>query len=339
VVAKKLKVSVMGGGAWGAALSQLCASAGHEVRMWVYEPEVAEAVNRDHENPDYLPGVKLDPGIRAHNDMEEALQEADLVLVVTPSHFVRKVMSKAAEYVPRDAILVTAAKGIEDDTLLTMSGVLEEVMPAEVSRRLVALSGPSFAKEVAAGVPTAVVCACRDIRVAERVQHALSTDTFRIYSQTDVIGVELGGAVKNPIAIAVGIIDGMGLGHNARAALITRGLAEIARLGVKMGANPMTFAGLAGLGDLVLTCTGDLSRNRQVGLRIGKGETLSHIMKNRKSVAEGVRNAATVYKLSQKMEVTMPVIEQVHLVLYAEKAPAMAVKDLMTRRLKSEIGL
>lgn len=334
-----MKVSVIGGGAWGTALAQLASSNRHEVTMWVYEPEVAEDINRNHRNQLFLPDVPLSPEIRAKNDMAEVLEGADMVISVVPSHLVRGVMEEAAPHIPEDAILVTASKGIEDDTLLTMTGVIEEVVAPQVSRRLVALSGPSFAKEVARGVPTVVVSACRDIRVAEKVQHALSTDYFRIYSQTDVVGVELGGAVKNPIAIAVGVADGMGLGLNTRAAIITRGLAEIARLGVKMGANPMTFAGLAGMGDLVLTCTGDLSRNRQVGLKIGQGKKISEILAETRSVAEGVKNAATVYKLSQKMEVSMPIIEQIHLILYADKSPKMAVIDLMTRRLKSEIGL
>ncbi len=334
-----MKVCVIGGGAWGTALAQLSAANGHEVNMWVYEPEVAASIRDRHENPEFLPGVALTESVFATTDMEEALSEAQMVISVSPSHVVRKVMSDASAYIPRDAFLVSASKGIEKDSLLTMTGVIQEVVPADVSRNIVALSGPSFAKEVAAGVPTAVAAASYDIRVAEEVQHALSNDSFRIYSQTDVIGVELGGAVKNPVAIAVGIADGMDLGLNTRAAIITRGLAEIARLGVRMGANPMTFAGLAGLGDLVLTCTGDLSRNRQVGLKIGQGMTLNEILDRTKSVAEGVKNAVTVYRLSQKMEVTMPIVEQIHLVLYAEKSPKMAVKDLMTRKLKSEIGL
>ncbi len=334
-----MKVSVLGGGAWGTALAELSAKNDHAVKMWVYEPEVAQAIGTRHENPLFLPDVPLSPKIMATTSMEEALDSAELILSVVPSHLVREIMTEASPYMPRDAILVTASKGIEDDTLLTMTGVIEETVPAEIHRRLTAISGPSFAKEVARGVPTAVVAACHDVRVAEEVQHALSTDTFRIYSQTDVIGVELGGAVKNPIAIAVGCADGMGLGLNSRAAIITRGLAEIARLGVRMGANPMTFAGLAGLGDLILTCTGDLSRNRQVGLNIGRGMTLKEILEGQRSVAEGVKNAVTVYKLSQKLEVSMPIIEQIYLVLYAEKSPKMAVTDLMTRRLKSEIGL
>jgi glycerol-3-phosphate dehydrogenase (NAD(P)+) len=334
-----MKVSVIGGGAWGTALANLSSDNNHQVKVWVFEPEVAQAINDQHENSVYLPGVPVREDIYATNDMEEALSGAELVISVLPSHVVREVISRAAPHIPKGAILATASKGIEDETLLTMSGVIEDVAPPEVHRRLVALSGPSFAKEVAAGEPTVIVSACRDIRVAEDVQVALSNDNFRIYSQTDVIGVEIGGAVKNPIAIAVGITDGMGLGTNTRAAIITRGLAEIARLGVRMGANPMTFAGLAGLGDLVLTCTGDLSRNRQVGLKIGQGMTLKEILAEMKSVAEGVRNAVTVYKLSQKMEVSMPIIEQIYLMLYADKAPKMAVKDLMTRRLKSEIGL
>lgn len=334
-----MKIAVIGGGAWGTALAQLCAGNQHQVKLWAHEPEVAQAVREKHENPMFLPGVPLSPEIQAGTDFGAMLSDAELAISVMPSHVVRQVLTEAAPHLKREAILVTASKGIEDETLLTMSQVLEEVLPAEIGRRVVALSGPSFAREVAMGVPTAVVSACRDVRVAEEVQYALATDTFRIYSQTDVMGVELAGAVKNPIAIAVGIVDGMGLGLNARAAVITRGLAEMARLGVRMGANPMTFAGLAGMGDLVLTCTGDLSRNRQVGLKIGQGLKLKDVLAEMKSVAEGVKNAATVYKLSQKMEVSMPIIEQVHLMLYADKSPKMAVKDLMTRRLTSEIGL
>lgn len=334
-----MKVCVIGGGAWGTALADVAAKNSHDVTMWVFEAEVAASIREQHVNEEYLPGVTLDESISATNDMEEALSGAEMVISVSPSHVVREVMSNAAPYISHDAFLVSASKGIEKDSLLTMTGVIQEVVPPEVSRNIVALSGPSFAKEVVAGTPTAVAAASHDLRVAEEVQTALSNDYFRIYSQSDVIGVELGGAVKNPVAIAVGIADGMGLGLNTRAAIITRGLAEIARLGVRMGANPMTFAGLAGLGDLVLTCTGDLSRNRQVGLKIGQGMTLNDILDHTKSVAEGVKNAVTVYKLSQKMEVTMPIVEQIHLVLYAEKSPKMAVKDLMTRRLKSEIGL
>jgi glycerol-3-phosphate dehydrogenase (NAD(P)+) len=334
-----MKVAVLGGGAWGTALAQLAASNRHEVRLWVFEPEVVETINRSHENPVYLPDVPLAPEIRAYGDMAEALVGAEMVLLVVPSHVVRKVITEASDHIPRCAILVTASKGIEDETLMTMSQVVEETAPAEVARHVVALSGPSFAKEVARGVPTAVAAACRDLRVAEKVQYALSNDVFRIYSQSDVIGVELGGAVKNPIAIAVGISDGMGLGLNTRAAIITRGLAEIARLGVKMGANPMTIAGLAGMGDLVLTCTGDLSRNRQVGLQIGRGKKVGEVLAGMKGVAEGVKNAATVFKLSQKMEITMPIIEQIYLLLYADKSPKLAVADLMQRRLRSEIGL
>jgi len=334
-----MKVSVIGGGAWGTALAQVSAGNKHRTRLWAYEPEVVRDIREKRENTVYLPGVPVDPSIMPTNSMEEALGEAELVISVVPSHLVRKVISAAAPYIPKGAILATATKGIEDETLLPMTGVIEEVTPPELHRRLAALSGPSFAREVALGVPTALVSACHDIRVAEEVQYALSSDSFRIYSQTDVMGVELAGAVKNPMAIAVGIADGMNLGLNTRAAIITRGLAEMARLGVRMGANPMTFAGLAGLGDLVLTCTGDLSRNRQVGLKIGRGMTLKEILAEMKSVAEGVKNAATVYKLAQKQEVSMPMIEQIYLVLYADKSPKMAVKDLMTRRLRSEIGL
>jgi glycerol-3-phosphate dehydrogenase (NAD(P)+) len=334
-----MRITVIGAGAWGTALAQLAVSNQHAVRLWAFEPEVAAAINERHQNAVYLPGVPLDPAILATSDLAQALDGAEMVLNVVPSHLVRRVLTLAAPHLPKGAILVTAAKGIEDDSLLTMSGVIEEVVPAEIHRRVVALSGPSFAREVAQGVPTVVVAACRDLRVAEEVQRALSNDNFRIYSQTDVIGVELAGAIKNPIALAVGAVDGMGLGLNARAALITRGLAEMARLGVRMGANPMTFAGLAGVGDLILTCTGDLSRNRTVGFQIGQGKKLCDILAEMKCVAEGVKNAVTVYKLAQKLEVGMPIIEQIYLVLYAEKSLKLAVHDLMTRRLNREIGL
>ena len=333
-----MKIAVIGAGGWGTALAKLLAEKeGNAVTIWAHEPEVAEAIRTRRENPIYLQGVRLPQSLQATTEMDDAVPGRELALLVAPSHFMRAVLHQAALHFSPSTLVASAAKGIEDKTLLTMSGVMAEVLPPEIAGRMVAVSGPSFAREVAQAMPTVVSAASRDLKAAEAVQLALATDYFRVYTTNDVIGVELGGAVKNVIAIAAGISDGMGFGTNTRAALITRGLAEIARLGVKMGANPMTFAGPAGLGDLVLTCTGDLSRNRQVGLAIGRGKKLKEILAEMKMVAEGVKNAETVFKLSQKMEVEMPITEQVYLMLYADKSPALALATLMGRKLKSEV--
>ena len=332
-----MKVGVIGAGSWGTALAKLLAEKNYPVTLWAYEPEVAEAVNTRHENPVYHPGIRLPENLTATTDLAAAAAEQELALFVVPSHFMREVLTQAAPHLSPNVLAASAAKGIENETFLTMSGVMAEALPDHIASRMVAVSGPSFAREVIQGMPTAVSAASRDPLAADAVQQALATDYFRVYTSNDVIGVELGGAVKNVIAIAAGISDGMGFGTNTRAALITRGLVEIARLGVKMGANPMTFAGLAGMGDLVLTCTGDLSRNRQVGLAIGQGKKLKEILAEMKQVAEGVKNAETVYKLSQKVGVEMPITEQVYLILYADKTPAIALATLMGRKLKSEI--
>jgi glycerol-3-phosphate dehydrogenase (NAD(P)+) len=334
-----MKVAVIGAGNWGTALAKLLAEKDFSVILWAREPQVAEAIRARHENPSFLQGVQLPETLDATADLAEAVTGRDFVLFVAPSHFMREVMQQAAPHLAPDALVASAAKGIENNTLLTMSGVMAEVFPPEIAGRLVVVSGPSFAREVALKMPTAISAASRDPKAAETVQLALATDYLRVYTTNDVIGVELSGAVKNVIAIAAGISDGMGFGTNTRAALITRGLAEIARLGVKMGANLMTFAGLTGLGDLVLTCTGDLSRNRQVGLALGRGKKLKEVLAEMTMVAEGVKNAEAVYQLSQKMQVEMPITEQVYLMLYADKAPALALATLMGRRLKSETNL
>jgi glycerol-3-phosphate dehydrogenase (NAD(P)+) len=331
-----MKVAVIGAGNWGTALAKLLAEKDYAVTLWAHEPEVVEGIRVRRQNPSYLQGVQLPETLSATLDMAEAVAGRELVLFVAPSHVMRRVMQSAAPHLAPGALVASAAKGIENETLLTMSGVAAQVFPPAVAGRLVAVSGPSFAREVALKMPTAISAASRDQTAAEAVQQALATDYLRVYTTNDVIGVELGGAVKNVIAIAAGISDGMGFGTNSRAALITRGLVEIARLGVKLGANPMTFAGLAGLGDLVLTCTGDLSRNRQVGLALGRGKKLKDILAEMTMVAEGVKNAEAVYQLSQKMQVEMPITEQVYLILYADKAPAVALATLMGRKLKSE---
>lgn len=329
------RIGVVGSGAWGTALGVLLARKGHEVRMWCHEAEVAEAVRHRRTNP-YLPDVHLPDGLEAEVDMRQAVSEADLVLSVTPSQFVRSVMANAAEHIPRDALLVSASKGIELGTLLRMDQVLSEVLPAPIMDGFAAISGPSFANEVAAGEPTAVVVAARSEEVARRVQDVFQTPQFRVYTNTDVVGVELGGAVKNVIALAAGVTAGLGFGHNAMAALITRGLAEIARLGSALGAERATFSGLAGMGDLVLTCTGSVSRNRTVGYRLGKGETLEEILGDMSAVAEGVRTSEAVYELARRHGVEMPITEEVYAILHHGKSPSEALSSLMRREPKPE---
>src|SRR6476469_3539280 len=280
-----MRCAVVGAGAWGTALADLLARNGHEVRLWAREPEVIESVNAHHENAVFLAGAKLDHGVVAVADLASACRGAALVLFATPSHVLRAIARAAAPAIEPTATIVVATKGVERDTLAVMSDVRAEQFP---KHSVVALSGPSFAAEVAARQPTAVVAASTDDGAAATVQRALSGDEFRVYTHDDVIGVELAGALKNVIAVATGIAEGLGMGFNARAALITRGLAEMTRLGVKMGASPLTFAGLAGMGDLVLTCTGALSRNRSLGVEIARGASLEDALAKRQTVAEGV---------------------------------------------------
>jgi len=333
---EKVAVTVVGAGAWGTALALHLARAGHQVRIWAFEPEVAQAINQDHQNPVFLPGVDLPPGLSASHRLEEALTGAQLVVLVMPSHVFRNVLQEAAPHLPAQAILVTCSKGIEQHTGYTMVEVAEDVLPKGFQRRLCCLSGPSFAKEVAAGQPTAVTVAGRDPLLAQKVQRYFSTSSFRVYTSPDLVGVELGGAIKNPLAIAAGMVAGLGLGHNTVAALITRGLAEMMRLSQAKGGQLATCAGLSGLGDLVLTCTGDLSRNRTVGYRLGKGETIEQITSSMKTVAEGVHNTKTILELARRFQVEMPIIQAVYEVIYQGKPPLKALQELMSRGLKPE---
>jgi glycerol-3-phosphate dehydrogenase (NAD(P)+) len=326
--------AVVGGGAWGSALAWLLAEKGREVRLWVRDPELAVAIEERRENPRYLAGAALGEGLHATADLTAAVSEVDLVVSALPSHAVRSVLSGASDHVAAEAIVVSASKGIEEDTLLRMTEVLGEVLGG--AERLAVLSGPSFAAEVCRGVPTAVTMAASDAGVAETARAAFFTPRFRVYTSDDVIGVELGGAVKNVVAIATGIADGLRYGHNARAALITRGLAEISRLGLALGGRRLTFMGLAGLGDLVLTCTGDLSRNRTVGFRLGRGESLEAILGSTRQVAEGVRSTRSVRDLAARIGVEMPIVEQVYEMLYHGKSPEIVVEELMTRESKPE---
>lgn len=332
-----LSVGVIGSGAWGTALGQLMADNGAEVIAWAYEPEVVEEINVEHENRTFLPGVTLPPSYRATGDLEEAIRGRDLILVVVPSHVLRGVMTQVTTKLPKDVPVVTATKGIENESLKLMSEVLEEVLPDAIHSGLAYLSGPSFAKEVAQKLPTAVSIAARDARLADRVQEMMATPYFRTYSTTDVVGVELGGALKNVMAIAAGACDGLGFGYNTVTALITRGLAEMNRMAVKKGAHPLTLAGLSGMGDLVLTCMGGLSRNRTVGQKLGQGMTLEEITRDMKQVAEGVRTAKSAHLLAKRENVDMPITAVVHAMLYEGVPAASAVEALMSRSLKREL--
>lgn len=332
-----MNIGVVGGGSWGTALANLLAVKGYAIDLWVYEPEVREAIQTRRENKWFLPGVSLSPNLTATNDLEQVVRNRDLLLIVVPSHVMRETGEKISGMAADNTTIVTASKGIENRTHLTMTGVLADTLTSVSPDRLAVLSGPSFAKEVARQVPTAVTAASASKSTAQQVQQVFATPAFRVYASDDVIGVELGGAVKNVIAIAAGIIDGLGLGLNTRAALITRGLTEIRRLGLKMGANPRTFTGLAGVGDLILTCTGDLSRNHTVGRKIGEGMTLSEILADMRMVAEGVKTAKSVYNLSRKLGVEMPICHEIYHVLYDDISPAEALERLMTRDLKDEL--
>jgi glycerol-3-phosphate dehydrogenase (NAD(P)+) len=326
-----MRVSVVGAGAWGTALASHCARAGLDVRLWAREPEVVESVNERRENPVFLPGVELPPRLRASGSLGEALEGAAMVLVVVPSEFGRRVYAEMCPVLSPGAALVSATKGLEMTTLRRMTEVAAEEAPGHP---VAVLSGPSFALEVAEALPTAVVAASADHEVAQGVQQALSTGTFRVYSSEDVVGVELAGALKNVIAIAAGIVDGLGYGHNTLAALITRGLAEMSRLTESLGGQPETLAGLAGLGDLVLTCTGALSRNRRVGQGLGRGLSLGEASAG--LVAEGVRTTLAACDLAEREQVEMPISRQMKAVLHEGKSPRAALEELMLRSLKRE---
>ncbi len=325
-------ITVIGAGSWGTTLASLLVEKDYDVSLWAREADVADEINEKSRNSIYLPDMHLPAGLKATSSIEEAVKKARYVLNVVPTQFTRSVFQEAVNYLSDDAVVISASKGIEQGTLLTVSDILHEVTGKEVA----ALSGPSFAKEVIRKLPTAVTLAAADAATALLLQEIFNSGYFRVYTHTDVLGVELGGALKNVVAIASGICDGLGLGHSARAALITRGLVEITRLGKAMGADPTTFSGLSGLGDLVLTCTGPLSRNYSVGVSLGKGMKLKEILSSTKSVAEGVATSQSAFVLAQKKGVEMPIIEQVYEVLYQDKDPETAVLSLMNRALKSE---
>ena len=327
------RCAVIGAGAWGTALADLLARNGHDVVLWAREPDVVASINERHVNDRFLAGAPLHAALRATDDLRGAVRDADVVTYVPPSHVLRDLLRSHADAVPEDATVVVASKGIERDTLAIMTDVVETELP---DHEAVALSGPSFAIEVAARQPTAVVAASAESELAAIVQRTFSSERFRVYTHDDVVGVELGGALKNVMAVATGIAEGLGLGFNSRAALITRGLAEMTRLGVALGASPKTFAGLAGMGDLVLTCTGALSRNRSLGMEVGQGRTLESILAARETVAEGVTTARSALALAERTGVEMPIVAAVCRVLYDGQPAAQAIEELMSRGLRAE---
>jgi len=325
-------ITVVGGGSWGTALAALLAKKDFDVTLWAFEKDLVEIMREQGTNTWYLPNVPLPGNLHFSSDLEECIPKARYVVCVVPTQFIRSVFQKALPFLREETVVISASKGIEKGSLKTASEILSDICPNSTA----VLSGPSFAKEVVQELPTAVTLASQDTEMAYQLQEIFNTDYFRVYTHTDMKGVEIGGALKNVIAIASGISDGLSLGFNARAALITRGIAEITRLGIKVGADPMTFAGLSGIGDLVLTCTGALSRNYTVGIKLGQGMKLSEIISSTSSVAEGVETSISAYELAAKHEVEMPIVDQIYHVLHKGKYPSSAVMELMNRSLKSE---
>jgi len=331
-----LKIGIIGAGSWGTTLADLLAKKGFDIFIWAFEEEVAKEINEKKENSLYLPGAKLHPSIKATSDFKEVTRGAYFLINAVPTQFIREVWSKVISSIPPDVFLINASKGIETLTLKTPIGIFVDLFGEEIKRRFGTLSGPSFAKEVFAGLPTAVTLSSQEKETAEKMANLFRNPKFRVYTHEDIIGVELAGALKNVIAIAAGVSEGLGLGQNAQAALITRGLAEMVRLGVSLGAKAITFLGLSGVGDLVLTCTGDLSRNKSVGLKIAKGKKPQEIISKMRMVAEGVETVKAVMELSKIKKIEMPISKEVHLILHNGKDPKKALADLMVRIPKPE---
>ncbi|MGN9864967.1 NAD(P)H-dependent glycerol-3-phosphate dehydrogenase [Bacillus swezeyi] len=325
------KVSILGAGSWGTALALVLADNQYDVCVWGHREELIEQINEHHENKDYLPGVKLPDNVRATTDLQGALADVKTIIVAVPTKAIREVLREAVSLIRKKAIFVHVSKGIEPDTLLRISEMMEEEIPAELREDIVVLSGPSHAEEVGLRHPTTVTVSSKNIEAAQAIQDMFMNQHFRVYTNPDIIGVEIGGALKNIIALAAGITDGLGYGDNAKAALITRGLAEIARLGTKMGGNPLTFSGLTGIGDLIVTCTSVHSRNWRAGNMLGKGFKLEEVLKEMGMVVEGVRTTKAAYQLSQKYDVKMPITEALHKVLFDGKKVETAVESLMAR--------
>ena len=330
------EIAIIGAGSYGTALALVAARSNHRVKLWAHDPEVASLLRNNRENLVYLPGFTLPENIEPTHDLPEALRDAELVITAIPSHVCREVYANMLPFLRAEMIFVSATKGLEIHTQMRMEEVVRDVLRHHFAPRYVALSGPSFALEVAQDQPSAIVAAASEIEAAKAVQAALSSTTFRVYTNADVSGVEISGAVKNVMAIATGVVNGLGLGYNSVTALITRGLAEMTRLAVKLGGRGETLAGLAGMGDLVLTCLGNLSRNRQVGFALGQGRTLEQIISETRQIAEGVKTAKATHELSQRLGVEMPITEGVYQMLYEGKTPRQLLQELMDRPLKGE---
>lgn len=333
-----MKATVIGAGSWGTALAVVLDSNGHDVRIWAREQEIADAINLDHHNPTYLPELALPPSITAYTDLADCARNRDMIVFATPSHTMREVSLRVKPYLEGDEIVVSVSKGIENGTYLTMTQVLAETLAGTIIEdHIGALYGPSHAEEVSRLKPTAVVSAAYGKSAALAIQQAFMTPMFRVYANHDLVGVEVGGSVKNIMAIAAGIVDGAGLGDNAKAALLTRGLQEMKRLGMRMGGSSDTFSGLAGIGDLIVTCTSEHSRNRYVGYHIGKGEKLGEIIARMSMVAEGVNTTKSVHGLALKLGVDMPITHRVYEILFEDKSAMEALRELMTREAKDEM--
>lgn len=336
-----LEVAVIGAGAWGTALADHLARLGHRVSLWCFEPAVALSINTERVNTIYLPGHRIDGRVTATTELERAVRSKVLVVIAVPSHHVRSLATQLNACLRHDTLVVSATKGIETESLLTMSGVYSDVFTFNFHNQYCVLSGPSFAREVAQAKPTAVTVAAWNPRTAERVQQIFSTPSLRCYTSTDVIGVELGGALKNVVAIAVGAVDGIGIGHNARAGLMTRALAQITRIGVPLGANPLTLAGLSGAGDLILTCTSDQSRNRTFGLRLGQGQSVASVLSSQPQVVEGYLTSKSVYDLIRQLDVRASIFEQLYLFLHRNednRPITHFVERVLHQQLKAEMS-
>lgn len=330
-----MKISIIGAGAFGTAMAAAAARAGNQVLLWAHDPAVVEEIRRTGLNPNYLPGVKLDENVRATSDVAEAAMFSDVLFMVVPSHHYREVLGELAPHLTAPVSVISGTKGIENETLERMSEISAHVL-GDRMHAFAVLSGPTFALECARADPTVAVIASKDLELAQQLQQALSSPTFRLYHSSDVIGVELAGSLKNVVAIAAGVLEGLGLGSNTNAALITRGLHEITRLGVALGGRLETFAGLAGMGDLVLTCTGALSRNRTVGVLLGQGKKLDDILRDAKFVAEGIKTSKSAKQLAERHQIEMPITTEMYRVLYENEAARGAIQRLMTRALKAE---
>lgn len=325
-----MKIAVIGGGSWGTALAQVLAKNGHEISLWVYEKDLADVINSQHENKQYLPGVLLEESLQADSNIGTVLKGVKWVLFVVPSHVARTVLNSVRPFLSDDIPIISATKGIETGTLMLMSDVIREALGRKSTKRIAVLSGPSFAKELVLEHPTAVSLAAEDYRLAARIQKVFANAYFKLFLCSDLVGVQLGGALKNVVALAAGGADGLGFGSNTKAILMTRGLSEIVRLGLAMKADINTFYGQSGMGDLFLTCSGAYSRNRRVGEEIGKGKSLKEIQEGMQMVAEGIYTTQSAYALAKKYKVNMPIVTEIYRTLFEEKSPRQAVLDLMT---------